>query len=171
MMKFNLPKSWILILLFILFMAPTVLGIVLYQHPRWLPQKTTNQGRFLTPAVNLPIRLNKATWYLVFWSPTRCESTCQAQLAQLARVRLALGRQYYQVHLALMLPKDYASAALRSALNESIELTLVEPTEQQALAAFPQATVFIADPQHAAILEYSPHHASSKLHSLGRRCR
>ncbi len=154
-MKPNFHNSLILSLLFAVFVAPTLLGIFIFRHPQWLSVNTTNQGQLLRPAIHLHALEQTHTWRIVLWSPTPSESTCITQLDQLTRVRLALGRHFYQTRVSLLSPTPIKTQVLSQLVaTQSIELLTPTAADQHALEAFNAPTFFIADPNHAFILHY-----------------
>ena len=89
---------------------------------------------------------------------------CTLQLEQLTRVRLALGRQFYHVRVTLLQPAANQSTTLNTLPVEQLTL---DPADAQALQAFPDLTWFIADPQHALILNYpQPQTGEAIFHDL-----
>jgi len=143
-MKVNLRNQFILVLLLVIFITPTLLGTLLYCYPQWLKANTTNQGQLLAPPISLQALEQSEKWQIVLWSPTVCQQACSKQLKQLTQVALALGRQFYQVQITLLQPP--LSAA-----------------DQNALHTYTTPTLFIADPNHSLILTYPAHNSSEAL--------
>ena len=160
-MKPKLHNQLVLIILFIVFVTPTILGVLLYSHPQWLQQKTINQGHLLTPAIPLTaLETAPPAWRMVVWSPTACEATCITQLEELMRIRLALGRQFYHVRITLLQTTAQASTALNAL---PIERLVLNAADQQALHAFNDMTWFIADRQRTLILQYPATQAAEAI--------
>ncbi|OYV53809.1 MAG: hypothetical protein B7X00_01830 [Legionella sp. 21-45-4] len=106
-MNQRINNKLILILLLLIFATPTVVGILLYKNPAWLPTKTTNQGQFLTPPVSITVpKSSTPSWSIVLWDRKPCKTACVNQLRALRQLRLALGRQFYNVHITLLLFKS-----------------------------------------------------------------
>ena len=97
----------ILLILGLMFLAPGVAAYLFYQHPNWLGSSRVNKGILLNPPLHLPSLGHESKWKILFWSPGPCDAVCLQQLDTLARVRLALGRQFYNIELWL-LPGDTA---------------------------------------------------------------
>lgn len=98
-------KKLVFIFLVIIFVMPGVSAYWLYMHPDWLGGTPTNKGRLLTPPVLFSDLHNKPKWALLLWNPGQCQQSerCQhrfwQQLNKLTRIRLALGRRFYDVNL------------------------------------------------------------------------
>ena len=101
-MKLLKSKRITLVLLLVIFMLPGLCAYWLYEHPHWLSPVTTNKGRLLTPPVLLSQLPKTSRWGLLLWNPGRCSAVCQQQLNKITRIRLALGRRFYEVNLWLV---------------------------------------------------------------------
>ncbi len=100
-MKRIVKQRFIILILAILFAAPGLLALVLFKHPQWLSLSTTNQGELLQPPVRLA-KFAKKHWHLVLWYPAECGQTCRALQDKLAAIRLALGRNFYEVNVDVL---------------------------------------------------------------------
>lgn len=151
------PKNYtVLLLLAILFACPGIAAYLLYTHPEWRPQETTHQGKILKQAQALPV-LKPPHWHLILWTPRIAEDSL-AELMQLARVRLALGRRLYQIDLVLLLgekggamPSDFAKRLHDEDINV---LRLSEEMRVKQRVLSEGAKIFIADPKGRLILSY-----------------
>lgn len=93
-------------------------------------------------------------WGIMLWNPGVCGKACLATVDRLSRVRLALGRQLYQVRVWVVSDKPLTlEKALEKTWNTmQVQTFSVLPSDRKAL---PQASaVFIADPAGYWILDY-----------------
>lgn len=147
-------------LLAIIFMAPGLLALWVYQHPEWLRGSTVNKGQLLTPPVPLrALQTRPNTWGLVFWSPKGCgASSCLTHLDKLARIRLALGRRLYGVDQWLVMGEgaDQLSDHEKNLLKEGDFRIAQLPTEDSAKLSdlTPSPRFFIISPERYLVLGY-----------------
>lgn len=137
------PKRLLLILLF-LFLAPGLLAIVFFRHTEWLSLQATNKGTWVKPP-QLVVPLQAKQWHLVLWSPSSCHANCLEKLDKLARIRLALGRRWYDVDTILLQP---------DAQNQPLSDKTVRRVGVSAINIPLKPTIFIANPQGYLILSY-----------------
>ena len=159
-MKSKKHNQLILLFLSLLFIAPGLSAYLFYMNPQWLQGKTINKGHFLNPARPLKI-FHDPKWRIVFWSPKGCDAVCIKQLDQLARVRLALGRRFYNVDLWLIQPEGMRSltkGTLALMKEYDIRSQTLNPNDPKvrAIISEPRST-FIVDPTGYLILEYKDH--------------
>lgn len=161
--------SLILSLLMLVFLAPGLAAFYFYKHPSWLGEATINKGEFVRPAISIkslttlkgtsnPInkKENKQNWYLVLWSPKGCDEACHQSLEQLARVRLALGRYYYEVGEALLLGEASIEPSMSSQWPSRVgEIVPLSNNEERVLLALSnESRIFIADSSGYFIFSY-----------------
>ena len=168
---------WVLLGLILLFAAPGLAAYALYQHPQWLTS-TTNKGVFLKPPVlvnalkKLPnskmtlghqgLRPSSSApkWQLVLWNPGACQKKCMAQLEQLARVRLALGRRLYDVEFQLLLEDSSPLLAKQWVValrDQDIKVTrLTTKTPQRSAVLGNHPAIFIANSDGYLVLAFHP---------------
>jgi hypothetical protein len=154
----TIPKYSMLLFLALIFALPGMAAYFFYLHPTYLGAARVNQGTLLQPI--LPLKTQALPgWQVVFWSPDTCDTACLKQLDTLARVRLALGRRSYEVQLILLLGKE--SKPLQQGMQDvlktrAIGIEKVNPEVQQSLQNLSSGPrIFIANPEHAAILSYA----------------
>jgi hypothetical protein len=145
-------------LLCLLFISPGLIAYVVYIHPEWLPRATTNKGHFLTPPPRLSALMSKkASWQIILWSPSVCDTNCITQLDQLARLRIALGRRFYDVQLILM-QSDTTPAPSPKHLSamQTYDIRRVTLSQKQTheIDLTQQSSLFIANPAHYLVLSY-----------------
>lgn len=153
-MKKQSVKLSVLLILMVLFAAPGVLAYFIYQNPSWLGASRTNKGVLLSPAVQLTFLKPNKQWRLVYWSPKACTQQCIERLELLVRVRLALGRRYYQVEELLLSSEDVVQN-MNVLKEKNIQLDVVQ---QGQLAQSPilgdKAQIFIMNPDNYLVLRY-----------------
>lgn len=167
-MKLLSRHALILLLLAVLFFAPGLAALYFYQHPQWLSGHSTNKGDFVRPPLRISplikeqsetkLTMNSSKWHLVLWSPNGCDEACVTLLDQLVRVRLALGRRYYEVDERLLMRES--SKPLSSSLSarfreQGIEVEYLPQMESAKLfVQSPQQRIFIANPLGFLVLSY-----------------
>lgn len=162
-------QSITLLLLAALFFAPGLAAVYFYQHPQLLGGDSTNKGDFVNPPflvsslekqhTSTKKTENMPKWHVVLWIPETCDESCLTLLDQLARVRLALGRRYYEVDEVILMSKS--SAPLPVDLNTklqkmAIDAVYLSPVEFNALSKeSPKPRIFIANPEGFLVLSYA----------------
>lgn len=97
----------ILALLAFMFALPGIAAYLIYTHTDWLRSNTTNQGVFVQSSFQLPQSEGiERKWHIVLWSPQTCGHDCKELLNRMAKVRLALGRRFFDVELDILLGPD-----------------------------------------------------------------
>lgn len=153
-------NSVVLFLLALLFLAPGLTALYFYQHPQWLSGKATNKGQFFEPPLLISsLTKSSSKWHLVLWSPGDCGDACSQPVDQLARIRLALGRHYYEVDQTLLMgvPGNPLSHHLMKILHRhGVELVHLPDIEEKALLTYsPDMRIFIANPEGFLVLSYA----------------
>lgn len=162
-------QTVMMLLLAVLFFAPGLAALYFYQNPQLLGGHSTNKGDFLHPPLLMAslvkppastgITANMPKWSVVLWRPEGCDASCMVQLDQLARVRLALGRRYYEVDEVLLMPATSTSVSseTKAKLQEQrIAVDSLSPADATTLLAqSPQQRIFIANPQGFLVLSYA----------------
>ncbi len=152
-------NSFVLLLLALVFFAPGLAALYFYKHPQWLSGHATNRGQFVDPPRSIP-SLIKSThkWHLLLWSPDDCGDACIQKVDKLARVRLALGRRYYDVDQTLLLGRS--AHPLEHQLQETLDshhvnvVFLSDIEETDRLASSHEMRIFIANPEGFLVLSY-----------------
>jgi hypothetical protein len=158
-MKLQHKKIAILISLALLFITPGLAAYVFYQYPQWLSGVRTNKGTLLEPPQRLAVLPKAKKWSLILWNPEDCDHACIQQLDKLARIRLALGRRWYEVRTFLLLGTEahHPSRQLMHALKIQdigwLSLTKKETQELHDLTQIP--VLWIANPDNEVVLVYS----------------
>ena len=152
-MKLLKSKRMTLVLLLVIFMLPGLCAYWLYQHPNWLSPVTTNKGRLLVPPVLLSSLPKTSKWGVLLWNPGRCTAVCRQQLNKITRIRLALGRRFYEVNLWLV--TDNSKTVRMSKTNNLLKKQGITPlVVQQAPNGLHESQVLIVDKDNYLILSY-----------------
>ena len=158
-------KIIILGLLLLIFIAPSITAYWYYQHQTHLAATNLlNYGHLLNPPINFTamqknkIVTNRSSWKLLLWYPKVCKNLCQQQLNKLFRIRLALGRKFYDVDQLLVtknIPSTLEHDIMLPLKNRAIEFVTLNEMQQNKLKMLlnnPQ--VFIMNPDNYLILSY-----------------
>ena len=152
-MKLLKSKRITLVLLLVIFMLPGLCAYWLYEHPHGLSPVTTNKGRLLTPPVLLSQLPKTSRWGLLLWNPGRCSAVCQQQLNKITRIRLALGRRFYEVNLWLV--TDNSKPIQATKIEHVLKKQGITPlVVQQAPNGLSESQVLIIDKDNYLILSY-----------------
>lgn len=162
-------QTVILLVLAVVFFAPGLAAVYFYQHPQLLGGHSTNKGAFLEPPFLVPLLQKKPTstkltesmpkWYLVLWFPDTCDQTCMSHVEKLARVRLALGRRYYEVSEVLL--RSESSPPLSTQLQAKLQqqrIRVLHLSSDASAALSSQSRgqpIFIANPEGFLVLSYA----------------
>ncbi|MBA2648261.1 MAG: hypothetical protein H0U75_01460 [Legionella sp.] len=157
-MNKRIRSYFVLVLLALLFIAPGVGAYFFYRHPSYLGESKVNRGVLLKHPLLLKTLDKDNKWKLVFLSPQNCDTNCLQQLDSLSRIRVALGRKYYEVSQSLLVDEkktlimDNLSYLLK---QQKINVTVLSSPEVKKLTALSSnVRVFIANPDNYLILGY-----------------
>ncbi len=149
-MKMTKSNYVILLFLALLFAAPGLMAYLYYHNPQWLTANTANKGELLNPPQFIKLD-NKAKWRLILWYPRHCEIACLQEVDKLARVRLALGRRFYEVDQWLVLGEESSQTLTRTLHEQDIHFLRLSRG-----AIFPdKPRIFIANPKGYLVLAYA----------------
>ena len=133
-------------------------GFWLYQHSDWLGGAETNRGRLLTPPVLVDALPKTTKWGLLVWNPGRCGPSCRRQLNKITRIRLALGRRFYNVNLWVMTHNKTSFDAPKTVgliHQQGIQPVILPATMGAKLPILGDTpSVFIVNPDNFLILSY-----------------
>lgn len=168
MRKFLSKPGVLLSLLMLIFFAPGMSALYLYEHQSLLPKKTTNRGQLVKPALAMPGLGSEKKWRLVYWSSTPCNQACAEALDKLTRIRMVMGRRYYQVEQWLMMPEanqPLGDIGKEQLMSQRIHIKLLSPAEQAKNPYFGQSASFmIVSPDNFLVLTYKPGAPSEDLY-------
>lgn len=159
----------ILLVLVLIFIMPGLCAYFFYIHPDKLGAATTNKGELLEPPILLSeLKFSKKIetkaiafpkhpkWHLLLWSPTACNEACFKRLDDLVRVRLALGRELYNVRIELVLglgapniSKDNSSRLH----DQDVDVVRITKDTQRPSD---NLMIFIANPDNYLVLAFQP---------------
>lgn len=146
-------QSLVLLLLALLFLAPGITALCFFKHPQWLSKQATNRGEFVKPPLSVKaLRQLSSKWHLVLWNPQHCDQQCEKRIDQLARVRLALGRRYYDVDQVLLTGEE--SPPMAEQLEKKLHHHGIEVLRAESNCA-PDSKIFIANPDGYLVLSYT----------------
>lgn len=173
-MKTNkkLKRCLILGLVISIFVMPLILAIVLYvESPAWLTYKTTNKGTLIHPPLDFNVLKKKIffqenktnVWKILYLSNHTCQQFCQQRLANLQRVKLALGKYNSRVEVALI---QIGSSAIPIT---NYPISNYSITTQEYRKFFVQKKMmlgyYLIDPTERIILYYTPNTPEKNLYT------
>jgi len=169
-----------LVLLFVLFLAPLLLAILLfYIFPDWRPTGASNHGQLVTPIRPLPpFQMETLTgdqidetflrgkWTLVYLLQGACDKPCVEQLYNIRQVRLAQGKNIDRLQRLLVWESAAVSREDQAELQKHFPGQLIVPVnnqqavvevfsfdEQQPMTA---RRVYLIDPLGNLMMRYEP---------------
>lgn len=142
-----------MICLVIIFLTPGIFAYLFYQHPNWLSGVTTNKGQLLKPPVYLAKFTKETKWGLLLWNPGLCLQNCRQQLNKMTRVRVALGRRFYDVQLWLGSQKIVSSKMKTLLDQQGIGAVQLKEADLQRVLG-DKSRLFMVNPEHYLILSY-----------------
>jgi hypothetical protein len=163
MNKFS-RQTGILGLLAALFLAPGLAAFIFFKHPQWLGGSGTNRGAFVEPVVEITSLTEtqgdkrSGTWHMVIWRPNTCDANCLRVLEKVARIRIALGRHYYEIKQEMLFSSSVE--AIQADVRDSIAKrdTAIHQVTPKEAAYFSdhrfEGNIFIANPQGFLVLSY-----------------
>ena len=159
-------KSFVLLLIALLFAAPGIAAYFFYKHPQWLGSAKTNKGMLLNPPLLVS---NVGTkWQLLYWSSEPSDESCLTQMDRLARIRLALGRRLYEVETWLLLDtevRDLPEQFVKTLHAHDVHVRMLTPSERGQLQTLGETSrIFIANPSHYLVLAYPPTALSDNIY-------
>lgn len=155
-------RHHILLVLLLIFLAPGIFAWYLFNHASWLGKTTTNYGDFVRPYLVIsslvqPLAQKKMVlgvqpkWHLILWEPKACQTACSNLQDKLLRIRVALGRKYYEVDEVLLL----GEASLPESVKEGIDIISISSEEKAMLQKrFNKRQIFIGDAKGRLVLAY-----------------
>ncbi len=159
----------ILIGLALVFIAPGIAAYFFYQHPSFLGASKVNKGILFKQPQRLKTMGKQNKWKIILWQSGDCDTVCLQQLNDLSRIRLALGRHFYEVDEWLFL--DFQAPPLkdnvRSVLKQNnVSVNALSFNESKQIANLgPKIRVFIANPEDYLILGYASGFKSKDLYA------
>lgn len=161
-------QRFILAVLAFFFLAPGLCAYFIYTHPHWIQLSSTNKGKLEKNPSRFILDKTKKGWHLVLWNPGFCAQDCQKHLDKLARIRLALGRQWYDVGQCLLsADKENASQKWPAMMKKQAIETYVLSKNERKKASFltNEPQIFLVDPNHYWVLSYTVEAPSADIFS------
>lgn len=163
-------QQLILILLACFFLAPGLCAYVIYTHPDWIQFSKTNKGELLKDPTRIVIEQASKKWHLVLWQPASCDQKCLQTLDKLAKIRLSLGRRWYDIDQWLLGSenKTSLSPALESLMKKQAVFAFNLTPEQISKATIlnnRSPEIFLVDPDNYWIMRYKTGTRSADIFS------
>jgi len=141
-----------------LFLVPLAAAIALYFSFNWRPAIGAH-GELIDPPRPLPAEALRGQWSLVYLAGGDCADRSPAVLAELARLRLALGKDAGRTRRVLMHAGECTGLDLPSGESDLLVLPLAGPEGAAVRALFPPATdgapgIYIVDPHGNLLMSY-----------------
>lgn len=170
-------QSWILIILFLIFVVPIVLAWFYYEKGDKGITHTTNRGLLIEPPrdmAQLQLKTPKGgsfdqkqlrgKWLMVYVIPTTCHAACEKNLYFMRQIRLATGKNQERVQrIALVFPHKktdtHLTALLQTKFNGTIEV-VANPKQfrkvmgNDASLAMTQGYLYLVDPLGNMMMGY-----------------
>ncbi|MEN9448597.1 MAG: hypothetical protein RJA25_1887 [Bacteroidota bacterium] len=173
-MKNKTPTNYLFIflLLLIIFLAPLVVAVLLYnKNPIWLHHKTVNKGTLISSSLNLQqinvmshrttLRSVNGSWFLFYLAELGCRELCQKNIHTIRQITLALGKNRYRVKYGLILDneKSLTSQAFINKDSDLLYFTIATHELKNFFSAlkikYPTEGFYLTDPSGKIILYYS----------------
>lgn len=152
-------RSLTIFILMLIFLLPGLAAQYVYHHPDLIPAATTNKGHLVREQIKLVFPGDADKWHLAYWQAGQCETQCLAALDKLTRIRVALGRRYYQVDQWLLLAKAPTAlpAALRHQLaDQEIQRYTIDSNQQKTNPYLQDRQgILLISPGHDLVLTYA----------------
>lgn len=147
-----------LLLVASLFLVPLAAAVALYFSFNWRPAVGAH-GELIDPPRPLPAQALHGQWSLVYLAGSDCAERSPAVLEELARLRLALGKDAPRVRRVLLQAGECAGAKLPSGESDLLVLAAAVPEGAALRALFPPATdgahgIYIVDPHGNLLMSY-----------------
>lgn len=170
MMKHKKSKNYLFIflLLFILFLMPLIVAVILYnKNPLWLHHKTVNKGYLISSDLALDqimlssnrktLKPPNHTWFLFYLTTSPCDEYCQKNLHTLKQIILALGKHSSRVKYGLVLANN--NPYTFTSKDYDLLVRMISTSELKKFSTLHishySAAYYLADPYGKIILYYS----------------
>jgi cytochrome oxidase Cu insertion factor (SCO1/SenC/PrrC family) len=147
-----------LILLTVIFIAPSVVAIIAYNYRDAFNNKTTNHGTFMKEEIYFKDISQNKKWHIAYYNYNKCDNSCMQQLDKLARIRLALGRHLYNIDAYLLKNKNQTSLSKQKTKflrNVDINVVLFSVLDTSYNNLFGEKSAFyLINPDNYIVLTY-----------------
>lgn len=162
----------IFLLLLIVFLAPIIAAVMLYnKNPHWLHHNTVNKGTLISINLNLQqIKLipHKITlpslnnyWFLFYIAESHCQDLCRKNIHTMRQITIALGKNRYRLKYGLILASEKSLPA-QPFVSRDLDLVYFTTSKSELKTFFstlkiknPNEGYYLADPLGKIILYYS----------------
>lgn len=129
-----------LISLFVIsFILPLALALLVLKLD-WIPDKTVNNGKFLTPEVKLSdwAKIDPKVWSIALLAGENCTEICLAHRDQVKNLYLALGKSQNKVDLVLLGEQSPAVEGFKNyaVADDSLKPEVLYLIDQMGLIVF-----------------------------------
>ena len=152
----------IFILLFGIFLLPGLMALFLYQTHYFHNLPKINHGQLLKPPVKIHLDITSDKWGLIFWQPSVSEENLSDMIEKIKRIRLALGRRYFQVQPVLLTKDKSLSKSAQKELTDNYFVHRVILADEMNLLSS-QPAFYILSPEKYVIIRYSVDTASNHI--------
>jgi hypothetical protein len=141
-----------------LFLAPLAAAIALYFSFNWRPAIGAH-GELIDPPRPVPAAALQGRWSLVYLAGSDCAERSPVVLTELARLRLALGKDADRTRRVLLHAGDCTVADPPSGESDLLVIPLAGPEGATVRALFPPAAdgapgIYIVDPHGNLLMSY-----------------
>jgi hypothetical protein len=149
-----------LFLLLIIFLAPLIGALFVYQARDSFDFVSKNQGTLILPSISLK-RLGVDTpepgrWLLAYYTPNGCNTHCQEVIAHFSVIELSLIKDKPRIGSVLLSPNPVIAGTRPSEPADLLEFqTNRDPLPRQLMPLGQETAIWLIDPLGNIILRYN----------------
>lgn len=168
------------IVMAVIAMVPVVMAyLVLYVFPNLVPQRTTNKGTLVRPAISMDklsdngrVQFPTGKWMLVVPAGIDCDQVCIHALYLARQTNVALGKNANRIerlvlisgnhvspHFGTLLARDYPKMLVQYLSPGRVDDVLGRFASNQSLNGY----IFMVDPRGFIMMYYSPHNSGKDI--------
>jgi len=176
-----------LILMVVVFAAPVLISIILFNYVQWRPHGNLNYGELVQPpiALDMPdlVDYKSNVHESVFWEKWNfviiyngtCEQACRKSIYDIRQIRTALGKHMDRAQIALLLPQQQVDVNLQTFLKDYPMLTVFDASEPRVSEFVQQfkladkaapgtdAVIYMLDPYRNLMMYYTENSEAGKI--------